>query len=85
MTDNRIFVHPEDAEGRLADMKATGAEFDATVETRGCIPRGQALIVDVGAIRAAAQRALERNLLGDLDHWRPIGIIGATSAIAQEE
>lgn len=76
MTDNRIFVHPEDAEGRLADMKATGAELDATVETRGCIPRGQAVIFDVDAINEAFQRAAERVFLGDLDNWKPTGFLG---------
>ena len=76
MTDNRIFVHPEDAEGRLADMKATGAELDATVETRGCIPRGQAVIVDLAAINEAFQRAAERAFLGDLDNWKPRGFLG---------
>lgn len=76
MTDNRIFVHPEDAEGRLADMKATGAELDATVETRSCIPRGQAVIVDVDAINDAARRAAEQAFLGDLDNWKPRGFLG---------
>ena len=76
MTDNRIFVHPADAEGRLADMKATGAELDATVDTRSCIPRGQAIIVDVDTINEAFQRAAERAFLGDIDNWKPTGFRG---------
>lgn len=81
MTDHRIFVHPDDAEGRLADMKATGAELDATVDTRSCIPRGQAVIVDVDALREAAARTFERDFLGDLDNWKPAGFrnIGGTT------
>lgn len=74
--DHRVLVHPDDARGQLADMKATGAEFDATVEPCSLVPRGQALIIDVGAIRAAA----ERMLLGDLDNWKPTGFLAGPNA-----
>jgi hypothetical protein len=77
--DHRVLVHPDDARDRLADMKATGAEFDATVEPCSLVPRGQALFVDVGAVKEAFQRAAERAFLGDLDNWKPAGILGASS------
>ncbi len=80
MTDNRIFVHPDDADGRLADMKSTGAEFDATVEPCSLVPRGQFVVVDVDAVNEAFKRAVEREFSSGLENWKPTGILDVRNA-----
>lgn len=80
MTDRRIIVNPDDAQGRLADMKATAAELGASLELRAYMPRGQAAELDIdelhAALREATTRAFLRDVVGDLDGWRPTGFLG---------
>lgn len=77
-----MYVHPDDAADRLADIKATGASMNIDVVTSRSMPRGSAIVFDPELIRKRflehVKADAERRFLGNIETWKPRGILSAS-------